>query len=384
MRRDKPHINFKGNKMQSLKYIKLFAATLALTACNTNQTQLPVVKENKTLHAESMESYQNLYASPFKDLGPYHEIDTIDFKTPEEKKPVEDSIFKLSYSGFDKTQGYNYQDHLYPTAVNSQSRNMITWLGHASFLIQDGNGNSFLTDPVFGEFDGMVGTVGTMLFDELKRLGPPPVEPKALSFVDSVLISHDHYDHFSNETLSELGNDLDIFLPIGMQHELDGTFNSVFALDWYTEVEYKKNKIHFVPAHHYSNRSIFDQNESLWGGWIINTGQLKIYFAGDTGYSPIFKDIHNKHGDIDICMMPITAYGKHFRSVHLSPEDALKAAQDLHCKIFIPWGYGTWQLGFEHVNEPLRRLAYAAKELKPNFTVRVLGIGESFKFTELL
>jgi len=370
--------------MQSVKYIGLCVAILATTACNTNQPSNPVVKVNNTLHADDVKPYKNLYVSPFQGLGPYHEIDTIDFVTPAERKPIKDSIFKLYYSGFDKTHGFNYRDNLFPLSIHRQSHNMITWLGHASFLIQDSHGNSFLTDPVLGEFDGIIGAVGTMIFDELKRLRPAPVASKALSFVDSVLISHDHYDHFSNETLSELGTGLDIFLPLGMQDELAGKFNRVYAMDWYTDVDYKQNKIHFVPAHHYSKRGVFDRNQSLWGGWIINTGELKIYFAGDTGYSPIFHDIQNAYGDIDICMMPIAAYGKHYRSMHLSPEDALKAAQDLHCKVFIPWGYGTWQLGFEHVNEPLRRLAYAAKELNPSFKVRVLGTGESFKFTELL
>ncbi|MBQ4812669.1 hypothetical protein A7985_21080 [Pseudoalteromonas luteoviolacea] len=365
--------------MRAVKYIGLCSAILVV-ACNSNQTSPPVIKK----HADSVEPYENLYDSPFNGSGPYHEIDTIDFLTPDERKPIEDSLFSLSYSGYDKSYGYNFEENFYPASISSHSRNVITWLGHASFLIQDNQGNSYLTDPVFGEFDGIVGTIGTVIFDELKRLGPAPVDPKELTFVDSVLISHNHYDHFSNETLSKLGDDADIFLPLGMQNELASHFNKVYALDWFTEVEYKQSNIHFVPAHHNSQRGVFDKNESLWGGWVINTGEHTIYFSGDTGYSQIFKDIQKKYGDFDVCMMPIGAYGKHYRSLNLAPEDALKAAQDLQCKVFVPWGYGTWQLGFEHVNEPLRRLAYAAKIYKPDFKVRVLRIGESFKFTELL
>ncbi|KZN35973.1 hypothetical protein N480_18455 [Pseudoalteromonas luteoviolacea S2607] len=365
--------------MRAVKYIGLCSAMLVV-ACNSNQTPLPVIKK----HADSVKPFENLYDSPFEELLPRHKIDTMDFLTTEERKPIADSFFRLAYSGFDKSHGYNFANNQYPTSINRQSRNVITWLGHASFLIQDGLGNSYLTDPVFGEFDGIVGKLGTMIFDELKRLGPAPIEPKDLAFVDSVLISHGHYDHFSNETLSKLGKDVDIFLPLGMQSELVGRYNNVYALDWFTEVKYKQSNIHFVPAHHYSKHGIFGQHDSLWGGWIIKAGEQTIYFAGDTGYSPIFKDIQKKYGNMDVCMMPIVTYGKHFRSVHLSPEDALQAAQDLQCKVFVPWGYGTWQLGFEHVNEPLRRLAYAAKTFKPNFKVRVLGMGESFKFTELL
>jgi L-ascorbate metabolism protein UlaG (beta-lactamase superfamily) len=100
------------------------------------------------------------------------------------------------------------------------------------------------------------------------------------------------------------------------------------------------------------------------------------YFAGDTGYSDVFKEIHEQYGDMDVCLMPISAY--FFRPVHLAPEDALQAAEDLGCRSFIPWGYGTFILGHEHVHEPLRRLQEAQKRMKPSFPIHVLKMGQSW------
>jgi L-ascorbate metabolism protein UlaG (beta-lactamase superfamily) len=362
----------------------LFISYAFIPACNSSIDAKLVTKVNDALHTHEQSHYKNLYASPFKDLGPYHAIDNVDFIHEREKKVVEETLFSFSYSGIDKAYGFEYSEWFQPADIDPLDRNIITWLGHASFLIQDANGNNFLTDPVLGEFDGFVGKIGTLLFKELRRLGPPPVQAEGLNMVDAVLVSHDHYDHFSNETISALPNKTDVFLPIGMEKELSAPSNNVFALDWYTQVKYNKTTVSFVPAHHYSNRGLFDQNKSLWGGWLLNVQDKKIYFAGDTGYSPIFKDIHNKYGDIDVCLMPIVAYGKHYRTVHMSPEDAIKAASVLHCKVFVPWGFGTWQLGFEHLNEPLRRLNYALRLFSPEFTVRILSIGESFNFSDLI
>ena len=117
----------------------------------------------------------------------------------------------------------------------------------------------------------------------------------------------------------------------------------------------------------------------------IDDDQYKVYFAGDTGYSQHFNDIRQKFGAIDICLLPIASYhGPNYRAVHMTPEDALMVADELGCKVMIPWGYGTWALGYEHVNEPLRRLAQAVEDINPDFIVKALKMGESLNYAELL
>ena len=103
----------------------------------------------------------------------------------------------------------------------------------------------------------------------------------------------------------------------------------------------------------------------------------RLYFAGDTGYSDLFKDIRQRYGEMDVCLMPITAWFQ--RHWHFAPEDAVQAAVDLGCKTFIPWGWGTWILGFEHMLEPPRRLQYAWDQMQPeNMEIRILKMGETY------
>jgi N-acyl-phosphatidylethanolamine-hydrolysing phospholipase D len=116
-------------------------------------------------------------------------------------------------------------------------------------------------------------------------------------------------------------------------------------------------------------------NQNLWGGWLFEWKRYRLYFAGDTGYSDLFKDIRKRYGEMDICMMPITAWFQ--RHWHFAPEDAVQAAQDLDCKIIIPWACGgTWIMSYEHLLEPPRRLQYAYDQMQPeNMELRILKMG---------
>ena len=253
----------------------------------------------------------------------------------------------------------------------------ITWLGHACFLIQFPDGTSILTDPVLGEMDGAAGfTADVFDADTFKRVSPSVVTPSQLDFVDAVVISHNHYDHLSFNTLDALGQDIQYIVPLGDERYFSSDYKHLIPMDWYTSRKIADVEVIFVPANHYAGRGLFDHRESLWGGYIFRINGKSVYFAGDTGYSDLFKDIHEKYGDMDVCLMPISAY--FFRPVHLAPEDALQAAEDLGCKTFIPWGYGTFILGHEHVHEPLRRLAEAQRRLQPSFAIQVLKMGGSW------
>ena len=353
-------------------------ATL-LNGCQNNVTRIDNPEFNKTA-----DKYTNIYASDFESDGPHHPYDNIDFLKHEEKKSAERSFIGFAYSGIDKTHGFNYASLLSSDIeINKQNKGHITWLGHASFLIQQSNGDALVTDPVFDEFDGF-GWLGSQLDDSLKRLGKAPINSEQLSFVNGVMISHNHYDHLHNDSLNRFSENTRLYLPLDNAEHVDFDQGPIIEMDWYTQTKHDDTSIHFLPANHTSSRGISDHEESLWGSWLLQDGSYSVYFAGDTGYSPIFKDMHSKFGDIDVCLMPIVAYPGPARKMHLAPEDAIKAAQDLGCKIFVPWGYGTWSLGYEHVNEPLRRLAKAVEDMKPNFIVKPLKMGESLNYVELL
>jgi N-acyl-phosphatidylethanolamine-hydrolysing phospholipase D len=328
--------------------------------------------------------YTQLYPSHYTGKGPHHPYDELDFRTDEEKKPMEASFISFAYSGIDKTHGYDFSK-LVSTSIKVEPENNghITWLGHASFLIQQTNGDAFVTDPVFGEFDGF-GWIGSQIDPSLKRLGEAPIKASELPFVDGIVISHNHYDHLNSETLNNFADNTHLFLPLDNADDVNYKKGPITEMDWFTQTQLKQTTVNLVPANHLSAHGIASLNKSLWGGWILQDNQYQVYFAGDTGYSSIFKDIHAKFGDIDVCLMPIVAYPGPARKNHLSPEDAIKAAQDLNCKVFIPWGYGTWSLGYEHVNEPVRRLTKAVEDIKPNFKVYTLKMGEKIDYASIL
>jgi L-ascorbate metabolism protein UlaG (beta-lactamase superfamily) len=153
-------------------------------------------------------------------------------------------------------------------------------------------------------------------------------------------------------------------------------------MDWYTKDTVEDLSIYFVPANHWSGRSMYGPNRTLWGGWLFEWHGYRVYFAGDTGYSEVFQDIKKQLGEMDVCLMPITAWFQ--RHVHFAPEDAVRAAEDLGCKEFIPWGWGTWIISFEHILDPPRRLQYAWKEMQPEkMLLHMPKMGETVKFDDV-
>lgn len=353
--------------------------TTAIAGCQNKTTRI-----DNPNYEKSDDRYHNIYPSEFQGKGPHNQYDKMNFLKPSEKKAAEKSFVGFAYSGIDKSHGYNYDNLLYPaTDISAGNKGHITWLGHGSFLIQQNNGDALVTDPVFEEFDGF-GWLGSKLDDSLKRLGKAPVTATELPFVNGVVISHNHYDHLNSVSLAKFSQNTRLYLPLDNAEDVDFEQGPVIEMGWYTQTQHNDTTIHFLPAHHTSNRGVSDHDESLWGSWLLQDGTHSVYFAGDTGYSPIFRDIHSAVGDIDVCLMPIVAYPGPARKMHLAPEDAIKAAQELSCKVFVPWCYGTWSLGYEHVNEPLRRLAKAIEDIKPEFVVKTLKIGEGFNYIDML
>jgi L-ascorbate metabolism protein UlaG (beta-lactamase superfamily) len=364
-----------------LKALSQIIFTLVLTGCGTQITRL----ENPE-RAESNGPYQNLFPSHFIGKGPHHVNDELDLLKPEEKQVFESTFFDpLPPHKYSKTYGYNYAD-LVASDINidANRHGELTWLGHASFLIQQMNKDALVTDPVFHEFDDFAGWLGQQMSPSFVRLGEAPIKGEQLPFVSGVLISHDHFDHLNSTTLQTFHEDTHLYLPLDNSNDADYTKGPITEMDWYTKTNHHKTQIHFLPSNHNSSRGVFDKDKSLWGSWMLDDGQYKVYFAGDTGYSDVFKDIRKKVGAMDVCLMPIVAYHEGKRRVHMSPEDAIQAAEDLGCKVFVPWGYGTWTLGCEHVHVPLRRLDLAIKQQKPNFIVKPLKMGESLNYHKLL
>jgi L-ascorbate metabolism protein UlaG (beta-lactamase superfamily) len=245
----------------------------------------------------------------------------------------------------------------------------ITWLGHSSFLVQL-DGVSLLVDPVLGDRMGPAGVMG--------RNVPPALRPEDLPHVDASLVSHDHWDHLDVPTLREVG--APVLAGLGTDAPLAREKLLHVPLRWWQTVKVRGVAITFVPAQHFSGRGIGGRDRTLWGGFVIQGASATLYHAGDTGYFSGFKEIGRRFPGIDAAMIPIGAYDPRWfmRSVHVDPEEALQAFEDLGARTFVAMHWGTFKQADEPLDEPPVRLeAERARRAIPAGRVKVLAIGET-------
>jgi L-ascorbate metabolism protein UlaG (beta-lactamase superfamily) len=246
----------------------------------------------------------------------------------------------------------------------------VSWAGHASWVIRIG-GLTVLTDPVWSR--KILGTPA--------RITPVGVPWSELPRVDAVVISHNHYDHLDAPTLRRLPRDTPVLVPAGLGRWFRRRrFTSVTELDWWEAAELRPRggaagalveggggrragvRFDFVPAHHWSKRSLHDTCRTLWGGWVLTAPDARrVYFAGDTGYGHWFSRIGDRYPGIDLALMPIGAYEPRWwlGDVHCDPEEAVRAAQDLRARRMAPMHWATFVLSAEPVLEPLTRVRTA-------------------------
>jgi N-acyl-phosphatidylethanolamine-hydrolysing phospholipase D len=238
------------------------------------------------------------------------------------------------------------------------ARIQITWIGHSSFLIQ-ADGRAILTDPVFSERVSPVSFLGP------RRQAPPGLRFEDLPPIDAVLISHDHYDHLDAATIARLGPDVRYFVPLGLAAWFGKRqYRRVSEMDWGDVSALGPITIHMVPAQHFSGRAPFAFNRTLWAGYVIETRHGRIYFAGDTGYSPHFAEIAARFGPIAVALLPIGAYRPWWfmRPMHMDPAEAVRASLDLGAAVSVPMHWGTFRQSDEPMGEPPLYLKKALRD----------------------
>jgi L-ascorbate metabolism protein UlaG (beta-lactamase superfamily) len=252
----------------------------------------------------------------------------------------------------------------------------ITFIGHSTFLIRTASA-VILTDPVFTTHAGPFGRSGP------RRVRPPAIAPAVLPPVDLVLVSHNHYDHLQPSSLRLFADRARYVTPLGISRQLglppEGG-SQVQELDWWQKTTAGPVEITCVPAQHFSARTPFDRDKTLWCGFLVRVDGVRIYFAGDSGYSPHFAEIGHRYPGIDLALLPIGAYEPRWfmGPVHMNPEDAVRAHMDVRPRVSIGMHFGTFQLTDEAIDEPLRALERSreAHTVSPN-AFRVLDFGES-------
>ena len=224
--------------------------------------------------------------------------------------------------------------------LNSISSDRVTWLGHASFLITT-SGVTILTDPFLSKRASPFSWAGP------RRIVDLPIPINKLPSIDVVIVSHNHYDHLDDETVSNLRNkdNIHIVVPLGLKpFFIERGYTKVTELDWGQSVSVEGIEMTAEPAVHDSARSISDHNKTLWASWVINSAQQRILFIGDTGYSgSIFKNLGNKYGSFDYAILPIGAYEPRelMWMSHTTPEEAISIGIDVQAKTLIASHWGT-------------------------------------------
>jgi L-ascorbate metabolism protein UlaG (beta-lactamase superfamily) len=213
----------------------------------------------------------------------------------------------------------------------------------------------------------------------------PAVPFDDLPAIAMVLLSHNHYDHCDLWTLNKLAERFDplVMTPLGNGALVRSAgVRRVEELDWWEEGKTSVLPTALTPAHHFSARTPLDRNRALWGGFMLQAGSARIFFAGDTAYAPLFSDVRRRFGPIDLALLPIGAYEPRWfmQVVHMNPAEAVQAHLDLDASESIGMHFGTFQMTAEGIDAPLHALEDARRERNiPPSRFRTLGFGDSVR-----
>lgn len=231
------------------------------------------------------------------------------------------------------------------------------WLGHASVLVEI-DGVRILTDPVLSDRASPFQFIGP------KRLHPPPLPLAQWSGIDAVVISHDHFDHLDMDTIRHLargGTHFYVGLGVGAHLERwQVPTAQIHEMDWWEQAHIKGVQIHCTPARHYSGRTSMN-NSTLWASWMVKGPSHSLYYSGDTGYAEHFTAIRTRLGAPELALIKVGAYGDTWMDIHMNPESAIQAMQDLGATTLLPVHWATFNLAYHDWAEPVLRTLAAAK-----------------------
>ena len=304
---------------------------------------------------------------------PYHHLSDGTFRNPE-GSPKTDPNVRWSFKVFNKEkkkldmtvpkEHVIEKKKVLADLKKFQEEDYVAWIGHATFLIKLGQ-TTIITDPVFSK------NAGPLIFGP-KRYTKPALKLNEIPKTDLFLLTHNHYDHQDMMTIRRFPfKNAKVLLPLKLgKYFTRNGYKDVNEMDWYDEIKINGNlKISFLPAVHWSKRSLTDTNKTLWGNFLIEYKGKKILFGCDTGVGNIYKDIGKKYGPIDITFINIGAYNfypimpNRDKSVyHTNPEQALEVAKNLKSKKVIGMHWGTFVLSLEPIMEPPVRFKNSAEK----------------------
>lgn len=236
----------------------------------------------------------------------------------------------------------------------------ITWFGHSAFLVEL-EGKRILIDPMFGE------NASPFPFGGKRFNYSEPIPIASIKNIDVVLISHDHYDHLDYGSIQKLKEEVNQFIvPLGVGTHLQHwgvSADKIIERDWWEAIVHDSITYTATPARHFSGRGLTDGNTTLWAGWSIATKQEHLFFSGDGGYGPHFKEIAKRLPPIDLAMLECGQYHTVWANIHMVPEETVQAAIDLNAAKAMPIHWGGFRLAPHAWNDSVERfISYANKK----------------------
>ena len=251
----------------------------------------------------------------------------------------------------------------------------LVWLGHNSFFMQLA-GKRIMFDPVFGNIPFV------------RRKSEFPAEPDIFRGIDYLLISHDHFDHLDKPSIARLYRNnpgLTLFCGLGTGKLVKGWFPEMKVIEagGYQQIADEGLKITFLPAQHWSKRSLSDGGQRLWGAFMLQGEDLSVYYGGDTGFSTHFTEIQELFGPPDYALLGIGAYKPRWfmQPNHISPYDSLTASAQMQARVTIPMHYGTFDLSDEPLSDP--PAVFAEEARKRQIKVLIPALGEIVKLNKI-
>lgn len=256
-------------------------------------------------------------------------------------------------------------------SLNASDNPQVTWFGHSAFLLEM-EGRRLLFDPMLGKRPSPVSWAGTKRYST--RL---PIEPEDFPAIDAIIISHDHYDHLDSSSIRRLKDKTERFIvPLGVRRRLiqmGVPAEQITEHHWWNEFSFMGFTVACTPARHFSGRGLFDRNSTLCCSWVIAGRETKVFFSGDSGYGPHFKEIGRKYGPFDLTLMECGQYDERWSNIHMMPEETVQAHLDVGGELLIPIHWAAFTLAFHAWNEPVERVTKAAQALKVNIATPKIG-----------
>lgn len=242
-----------------------------------------------------------------------------------------------------------------------------TWLGHTTVLVEIA-GHWVLLDPVWSDRVSPSTAVGP------RRSHPVPLPFADLPELSAVLISHDHYDHLDTATIDALAETqlVPFLVPLGIGEHLRRwgvPEDRIVELDWDSQHTVAgpagELTVTCTEARHFSGRG-FSRNNTLWATWAMRAGEgageRSVFFGGDTGYTPAFAEIGERHGPFDLTVLPIGAYDDRWSDIHINPAEAVRLHRDVRGGVLLPVHWATFDLAFHRWSDPIEWLIEEAAE----------------------